>query len=88
MAAGTGGTVSPASGFFNSGQAVNITATPNAGFTFNGWTGTGTGSFTGAANPAPAPKAAPGQKQAAAAAGQPADIGDICLLPDIARFAH
>jgi uncharacterized protein (DUF2147 family) len=31
----------------------------------------------------PAPKAA-GQKQAAAQA----DIGDICLLPDIARFAH
>lgn len=29
------------------------------------------------------PKA--GQKTAA---GQPADIGDICLLPDIARFAH
>jgi hypothetical protein len=41
---------------------------------------------TGAANPAPtAPKVAPGQKQAAA---QPADVGDICLLPDIARFAH
>jgi uncharacterized protein (DUF2147 family) len=29
---------------------------------------------------------APGQK---AAAGQPADaVGDICLLPDVARFAH
>ena len=41
---------------------------------------------TGTANPAPAaPKAAPGQKQAT---GQPGDIGDICLLPDIARFAH
>jgi hypothetical protein len=41
---------------------------------------------TGAANPAPAAKsAAPVQKQAA---GQPGDIGDICLLPDIARFAH
>ena len=41
---------------------------------------------TGAASPAPAvPKAAPGQKQAAV---QPADVGDICLLPDIARFAH
>ncbi|ANW03462.1 DUF2147 domain-containing protein [Bradyrhizobium icense] len=40
---------------------------------------------TGAVNPAPASKAAPGQKQAA---GQPGDIGDICLLPDIARFAH
>ncbi len=48
---------------------------------------------TGAANPAPArpapaPKGAPAHKQAAAAPGQPADIGDICLLPDIARFAH
>jgi uncharacterized protein (DUF2147 family) len=32
---------------------------------------------------APVPK--PGQKQAV---GQPGDIGDICLLPDIARFAH
>ncbi|MBX9651562.1 MAG: DUF2147 domain-containing protein [Xanthobacteraceae bacterium] len=31
------------------------------------------------------PKPAFGQKPAA---GQPADIGDICLLPDIARFAH
>jgi uncharacterized protein (DUF2147 family) len=41
---------------------------------------------TGAVNPAPAPKAAPGQKQSATA--QPADIGDICLLPDIARFTH
>lgn len=44
---------------------------------------------TGAANPSPgpaaAPKAAPGQKQATA---QPSDIGDICLLPDIARFTH
>src|ERR1700694_4251627 len=38
---------------------------------------------TGSVNPAPK---APGQKLAAAA--QPADIGDICLLPDIARFAH
>ena len=45
---------------------------------------------TGAANPAPAPapKAAPGGQKQAAAAQQPADIGDICLLPDIARFAH
>src|SRR6188472_2144345 len=49
---------------------------------------TATPKTTGAANPAPAgpaPKAVAGQKQAA---GQPADIGDICLLPDIARFAH
>jgi len=43
---------------------------------------------TGAVNPPPAPKAASAQKQAAGQPGQPADIGDICLLPDIARFAH
>jgi uncharacterized protein (DUF2147 family) len=36
---------------------------------------------TGAVNPAP--KAVAGQKQAAAD-----PVGDICLLPDIARFAH
>jgi uncharacterized protein (DUF2147 family) len=36
---------------------------------------------TGSVNPA----SKPAQKQAA---GQPGDIGDICLLPDIARFAH
>jgi len=47
-----------------------------------------TGAAPAPATPAPAPKAAPGQKQAAAAAPPPADIGDICLLPDIARFAH
>jgi len=41
---------------------------------------------TGAVNPAPAKKPAAGQKLAA---GQPADpVGDICLLPDIAGFAH
>ena len=51
MAGGSGGTVSPASGFFNGGQSVNISATPNSNFAFSGWTGTGTGSFTGATNP-------------------------------------
>lgn len=43
------------------------------------------GSTTGSVAPAPAPAPkAPGQKQASAQA----DIGDICLLRDIARFAH
>jgi uncharacterized protein (DUF2147 family) len=40
---------------------------------------------TGSVSPVPKPS---GQKLATTA-GQPADqIGDICLLPDIARFAH
>jgi uncharacterized protein (DUF2147 family) len=38
---------------------------------------------TGAVSPAPVQKPAAGQKQAAAD-----PVGDICLLPDIARFAH
>jgi uncharacterized protein (DUF2147 family) len=38
---------------------------------------------TGSANPAPK---APGQKQAAGASTD--TVGDICLLPEIARFAH
>lgn len=52
MNAGTGGGVSPLTAFFNSGQNVQITATANSGFIFNGWTGTGAGSFTGTSNPA------------------------------------
>jgi hypothetical protein len=44
---------------------------------------------TGSVNPAPASKGPPGQKQAAGAAGQSGDVvGDICVLPDIAGFAH
>src|SRR6185503_17740234 len=50
--AGNGGVLSPAGGFFNSGQTVNISATANTGYNFSGWTGTGTGSFTGTSNPA------------------------------------
>ncbi len=52
MTAGAGGTVSPASNWFNSGQIVQITASPNGGFVFSGWTGAGSGSFTGMTNPA------------------------------------
>ncbi len=52
MAHGTGGTVSPASGWRNSGAAVSINAMPAAGYSFTNWTGSGTGSFSGTNNPA------------------------------------
>lgn len=47
MTTGTGGTVSPLTGYQDSGAAVLIKALPNKGYIFKGWTGTGTGSYTG-----------------------------------------
>ncbi|HKU73552.1 MAG TPA: zinc-dependent metalloprotease family protein [Pyrinomonadaceae bacterium] len=52
MISGTCGSVSPASNWYNSGQLVSITATPNSNCVFTGWTGSGSGSYTGADNPA------------------------------------
>jgi hypothetical protein len=52
MAHGTGGTVSPASGWKNSGVAVSINAMPGANYHFSNWTGSGTGSYSGTNNPA------------------------------------
>jgi hypothetical protein len=52
MTQGTGGTVSPSSGWKNSGAAISITAKPASGYSFSNWSGTGTGSFSGTANPA------------------------------------
>jgi hypothetical protein len=41
------GSVTPASGWYNAGQKIALTATPNAGYTFKSWKGTGSGSYTG-----------------------------------------
>ena len=51
MSAGTGGTVTPASGWHNAGSNVTIKAHANPGFTFAGWAGSGPGSYTGTNNP-------------------------------------
>ena len=52
----TGGTVSPSSGWRNSGATVSITATPTnnnqVSYSFSGWTGSGAGSYSGTNNPA------------------------------------
>src|SRR5581483_5639392 len=50
--AGTGGRVRPASGWRKSGASVSISATPDSGYSFSDWTGTGTGSYSGPDNPA------------------------------------
>lgn len=52
MNSGSGGTAAPASNWFNGGLNVAISASPNAGFGFTGWTGNGSGSFSGSTNPA------------------------------------
>jgi Divergent InlB B-repeat domain/Galactose oxidase, central domain/Kelch motif len=51
MTRGTGGTVTPSSGWRNNGAAISLKATPATGYTFSAWTGSGTGSYTGSANP-------------------------------------
>ena len=52
MSAGTGGKVTPASGFKNAGATVSITGKPSAGYQFNGWSGSGSGAYSGTNNPA------------------------------------
>jgi hypothetical protein len=52
MAHGTGGTVSPTSGWRNSGAVISISAVSANGYSFTNWTGSGTGSFSGTNNPA------------------------------------
>jgi len=52
MSHGAGGTVSPASGWKNSGAAASISAKAASGYSFTNWTGSGTGSFSGTINPA------------------------------------
>ena len=52
MNAGAGGNVSPASGWFNVGTNISISAIASNGYSFSGWTGSGTGSYSGTNNPA------------------------------------
>jgi hypothetical protein len=48
----TGGTVSPASGWYNIGTNLTISATASNGYSFSSWTGSGDGSYSGTNNPA------------------------------------
>jgi hypothetical protein len=56
----TGGTVStPTSGFVPSGKSITLNATPNAGYSFIGWTGTGVSSYSGPTASQPVTVSAP-----------------------------
>lgn len=46
-----GGTVSPASGIYNAGDEVSVTATPNFGYTFKEWQDASTGTVLSTSNP-------------------------------------
>jgi hypothetical protein len=52
MSHGTGGKVSPTSGWRNSGTIISTSATPNSGYSFSNWAGSGNGSYSGTSNPA------------------------------------
>src|SRR5581483_7108650 len=43
---GAGGTVAPATGWYNAGAVVAVSATPNSGYTFTGFSGALTGTTT------------------------------------------
>jgi hypothetical protein len=48
----TSPTISGDTGWYDSGTGVSISATPNSGYTFSSWSGTGSGSYTGSNDPA------------------------------------
>ncbi len=43
----TGGTTTPLSGWYNASSTVTISATPDSGYAFLSWTGSGSGNYTG-----------------------------------------
>ncbi|MDP2182889.1 MAG: hypothetical protein Q8K99_10035, partial [Actinomycetota bacterium] len=47
MSSTPNGTVFPVTGWQDSGRVLQIKATPNTGYAFRGWIGTGAGSYTG-----------------------------------------
>ena len=48
----TGGTVTPSSGWLNSGASIKLSANAATGYAFSSWNGTGNGSYSGFNDPA------------------------------------
>ena len=51
MTAGSGGSVSQVTGWIAGDTQVQLLATPNAGYAFERWTGSGNGAYSGTMNP-------------------------------------
>jgi hypothetical protein len=54
-----GGSVSPSSGWYNSGTNVGISESPSTNYVFDDWTGSGTGSYSGTSTSATITMSAP-----------------------------
>jgi uncharacterized repeat protein (TIGR02543 family) len=87
ITAGTGGTVSPASNWHDSSQVITITATPDVGYNFNSWTGSGSGSYSGTNNPATVTMSGPITEEANFILG-PAQVPDITVEPQSWNFGN
>ncbi len=74
MTAGSNGAVSPASGWYNSGQSVPISGTPSTGYSFSAWTGSGSGAYSGATQSASVTLNGPVSETASFVLAPPADF--------------
>jgi len=77
----TGGSVTPATNWFDTQQTVAISATPAAGFNFSGWIGAGNGSFSGFTNPVNITMNGPITQTARFTGGQPAVYDSTLKAP-------
>src|SRR5262249_1507634 len=75
MNGSSGGNVSPASGWNDSGASVNISATASNGYNFGNWTGSGSGSYTG------------GNSSTAITMNAPITESASFYVPDVVRLA-
>jgi hypothetical protein len=78
------GSTSPAVGssWYDSGQTVNIQASPAAGYSFGSWAGSGSGSYTGAANPASVVMNGPINETATLTKPTVAAISGVAIAPN------
>ena len=85
-------TLTPSGPWINAGQAVQLTATPNSGYSFSGWSG----DLAGVVNPASVtmngPKAVTANftqnQYTLAAAGNPSCSGSIIKTPDKVTYVY